>query len=290
MPKRKVAFARVNRRADEGFERRRFADDMRQLAEAHNTRKEVAGKEWIAADMTVDVSGDFLTGMLGFNESDLRRHFEPDAWSWLKAERHTASGASEKAIVPFAVDLRDDRRWVGHATSPRIRAETYAYGFAVALNVAVGDLGLWPSDWEVDLVVEPIAVEEWIKRHPDIREFTRTVKLPNPGRDISDDLAEMRALAAKTKEETFTAQYDKTLRITDEIGRLTQEFAEKLQGLGEGQVEISLEARGRDQVYRFSSRKQTDSVFIDDYGDDWELGMQLVLDAVRAYSEERASS
>jgi hypothetical protein len=77
---------------------------MARLADAHNTRQEVRDKEWIAADMTIDPSGDFLTGMLGFSDPDHRRDFESDAWSWLKAERTTASGASEKAIVPFAVD------------------------------------------------------------------------------------------------------------------------------------------------------------------------------------------
>jgi hypothetical protein len=159
----------------------------------------------------------------------------------------------------------------------------------VALNAAIRAMKLWPSEWEVDLVATPMAVEEWVREHPDIRTFRRVVKRPNPGRDISEDIEEMRALAARTKEEKFTAGYDKTLRITDERGKITDEVVEKLQGLGEGQVEVYLEARGPDHVYRFSSRRQTDSLWIDDFGDNWELGMQLVLDAVRRYSEHRAS-
>src|SRR6266508_3556064 len=110
---RQVAFGRLNRRVpdQQSFARRPFAEDMRALAESRQTRAEIDEREWLAADLTVDVSGDFMTGILGYAEAELRRDFEDQAFSWIKGRTSMAEGASRRTTVPFAVDLREDRRW-----------------------------------------------------------------------------------------------------------------------------------------------------------------------------------
>lgn len=282
---KKITFSRINRPPQEGFLGRPFSEDMQILADARETRSIINDREWIAADLTVQ--GDFLTGLLGYSEEDHFRRFEPDTWSWLKAERLSAEGASESAIVPFAVDLRSDRRWVANANSQRIQAATFAKGFSIALNAAVRALNLWPSDWDVDLITSAVTVEEWVRKHPDVRSFRRVVKHPNPGRKLSNDLKEMRELAARRKTEQFTAGYDRTLRFLDEDGGLIREVQDKLEGLDEGYLDVYIEARGPGHSVRFSSRQRSDSVYVDEYGTDWEWGMQLVLDALRTYSQNR---
>lgn len=81
----RVAFGRINRRLPEShqtLEMRPFKEDMLALAESRETRAVVRDREWIAADMSLDASGTFMTGVLGFAEEEVLRDFEPEAFSW----------------------------------------------------------------------------------------------------------------------------------------------------------------------------------------------------------------
>lgn len=285
----KVAFARVNRRADEHLGALQpFKEDMEALALSRQTRSLERVREWIAADMKLDPSGDWLTGLIGFREPEARRQFEEDAYSWLKAPVTVAEDASQRNIVPFAIDLREDRRWVGHAVSGKVTASTFAGGLERALNAAIAATGLMPAEWNVDPITSRTTVEEWVREHPDIRVFTRSVKIPNPVDDLSDEIEEMRQLAARNKKEQFTAGYDQNLRVAEVDGSLTELAREKLEGLEEGYIDIYFEARGPGQKYTFDSRRKVDWVYVDDYGADLDLGVELVLAAVRTYSDQRA--
>jgi hypothetical protein len=287
-PMRRIAFGRVNRRlpAQESFARRPFAEDMLILAESRETRAEDKDREWVAADMAFDPSGDFMTGILGFAESELRRDFEDHAFSWIKGRTSTAEGASRRTTSPFAVDLRDDRRWVAFAPAARIQPATFRRGFSAVLNAAVQRLKLWPSEWEFDLVLEKRTVEEWIAEHNAVFYFRRKVKLTNPGREIDEDRAEMRALAARSKEESFTAPYNRTLRLQE-----SEEFSRKLDGLETGDLEVYLRARGPGGTqFVFRSDEQPEHTFVSDFGDNLEEGIEQVLGALREYSERRAAS
>jgi hypothetical protein len=286
--RRRIAFGRVNRRLPDqlAFDRRPFADDMRILAESRETRAEADDREWVAADLTLDSSGDFMTGVLGFVESELRRDFEDEAFSWLKGRTDTAEGATRRTVSPFAVDLREDRRWVAFAVTSRIQPTTFRRGFSVALNAAVLRLNLWPSEWEVDLVLQKRTVQEWIAEHGEVFYFRRKVKLTNPGREIEEDRAEMRALAARSKEETFKASYGRTLRLQD-----SEEFIRKLDGVETGDLEVFLRARGPEgSEFVFTSDEQPEHTFVPDFGDNLDEGIDRVLDALREYSERRAAS
>jgi len=121
--RKRVAFARINRRAEatEGFGARPFRDDMRALAESHQTRAQFRGREWIAADLKILPTEDHMTGVLGFTDEETLRDFDPAAFSWVKGPIHIQEGASERTMVPFAIDLRDDKRWVAFGTSTRIQ-------------------------------------------------------------------------------------------------------------------------------------------------------------------------
>jgi hypothetical protein len=65
-----------------------------------------------------------MTGVLGFAVVDQIRSFDEETWSWTKGETVALRGAPSATTVPFAVDLRADRRWVAFATSNNIRQTT----------------------------------------------------------------------------------------------------------------------------------------------------------------------
>lgn len=71
---------------------RPFAEDMSALAESHqtvHTMRSTAGRpgrRWVAADMTITPSGEFMTGVLGFSEQQQQVTFDDEAFSWMKGE------------------------------------------------------------------------------------------------------------------------------------------------------------------------------------------------------------
>jgi len=290
---RKVVFGRINRRRSdqETLAMRTFAEDMRELAASRLTRFRELGSDgrlrrtWFAADMTVDTSGDFMTGTLGYSVFEERRSFDEDAWSWVKAPTEMADAASEETVVPFAVDLRESERWVAFATTARLQAGAFSTGLQRVLNQAVADGGLLPTEWEVDLVVSRSRVEQWLHDHPLVHLLRRTIKFTNPGRDLDDDREEMRALGARRKTEEFKAPPRGVLDTASE------EFDRKLDGTETGDLDLVLEARGEQGVrnVRFSSREAADYSTVEDFGHDLMRGMEIVLAALREYVIARSS-
>lgn len=218
MTRRRVVFGRVNRRHQSSIDQTSFEHEMRLLAALGRFEAVAGDKRWIVGDIEVDESTAFLSGIIGFTDPETRLHFDESANSWIKALSEEVEGASSKAVVPFAIDLRPSRRWTASATSPRVRAETFCKGIQLALNAARSERG-FSTDWEVDLVASRETVDEWVERHPDVRLIRRTVKLPNPGRDVSEDIRQMRDLAAARKTEEYTAPYKQNLRAVDDEGR-----------------------------------------------------------------------
>ncbi len=287
MKKRRVVFGRVNRRYQSSIDQTPFDTEMRLLAYLGRFEAVEGDKRWLVGDLQVDESVSFLSGVIGFTDPETRLHFDETADSWIKALSQEVEGASSKAVVPFAIDLRPDRRWTATVTSPRVRAETFRTGIELALNAARSRYGFL-TDWEVDLVTSRATVDEWIENHPEVRLIRRTIKLPNPGRDISDDIREMQALAAGRKQETYTARYNQSLRAVDDDGRTSDEVKKLTIGTDTGQVTLHLEARGPAGVVTFRSATNADETYVADFADDWQLGIEFVLSALREYSQERA--
>lgn len=260
---------------------------MRMLAELGRFEATEGDKRWIVGDIEVDDSTSFLSGIIGFTDPETRLHFDESANSWIKALSEEVEGASSKAVVPFAIDLRPERRWTASVTSPRVRAETFCTGIELALNAARSARG-FSTDWEVDLVASPATVEEWVERHPAVRLVRRTVKLPNPGRDISEDIRKMRDLAAARKTEEYTARYNKNLHAVDNEGRASDAIKDIAAGIDTGQVELYLEARAPGGIIKYRWTSNIDEVYIADFADDWQLGIEFVRDALREHSERRA--
>jgi hypothetical protein len=72
---RQVRYARINRRqppVQETLAMRSFAEDLTELTESHLTQftqpdpQTDETRTWTAADMSVQLDGDFMTGILGF--------------------------------------------------------------------------------------------------------------------------------------------------------------------------------------------------------------------------------
>ena len=287
MRKRRVVFGRVNRRYQSSIDQTPFDTEMLMLAGLGRFEATDGTKRWIVGDIKVDESMPFLSGIIGFTDPETRLHFDESADSWIKALSQEVEGASSKAVVPFAIDLRSDRRWTATVTSPRVHAETFRRGIELALNAARVSRG-FQTDWEVDLVASRATVEEWVERHPEVRLIKRTIKLPNPGRDLSEDIQEMQALAARRKEESYTAGYNQILRAVDDDGHPSDAMKTLTTGTDTGQVTLYMEARGTAGTFKFSSATNTDETYVDDFADDWQLGIEFVLSALREYSKNRA--
>lgn len=289
---RKVRFARINRRRPPGQETlamRSFAEDLAVLAESHLTTfmqpdpQTGNTRTWTAADMSVQPDGDFMTGILGFSTPDQQKIFDADAWSWVKGETVALDAATRRTVAPFAVDLRDSQRWVSFAPTANLRPTIFTSGLEQALNHAVSAAGLIPTEWEVDLVTSRAEIDEWLRAHPLVHFIRRTIKIPNPGRDIDDDRAEMRALAAKRKKEEFSAGRNGALNIDSD------EFRQKLDGTQTGDLVLQMvahDAQGSGQS-KFDSQNAADESLIDEFGLDLMLGMDLVLEALRVYVRDR---
>jgi hypothetical protein len=279
---KRVAFGRINRRlpdTHQTLDMRPLREDLVQLVESRELRAEVKGREWIAADMSLDASGDFMTGVIGYSQAELKRDFDDETFSWVKGPTREDPGASVDTLVPFAIDIRDDRRWVGFVPSRLIRTRAFSEGFTILLNKAVEAVRLIPAEWEVDMLSTLTTIEEWLDDNPDVVLFVRTVKFTNPGRDISAERAEMRALSAKAKKEHFIATSQGYLNLQD-----NPEFVDLTEGIETGDVDIELRARsGR----RYLSVDHAAEDYVDDFGHDLQTGMARVLDAVRRYAESK---
>ena len=280
-------FGRINRRTpNQGvLQPREFAVDMIALADSHETVHTVRstggrpGKRWVAADMTVTLDGEFMTGLLGYSEQQQQVTFDDESFSWMKGEVADTDSASEQTIVPFAVDLRQGARWIGFATTQRLPAQSFRTGLESVLNEAVAAMGLIPVDWEVDLVTSTSRIYDWLRVNPRVHRLVRTLKFSNPGRDIDEDRQEMRALAANRKTEEFKAAPRKELNIE------SQEFQEKLEGTETGDLHVVMEARGAHGVrnVRFNSNDTVDNSMVEDFGTNLQLGIDIVLSALREY-------
>jgi hypothetical protein len=124
-----------------------------------------------------------MMGVLGFSQPERLTDFDEETFSWIKGERRTEHGASERTMVPFAVDIREEYRWVAFATAYRIRPSGFARGLASTLTTAVTKAGKIPVEWDVDLVADVTEVEEWLERHPDVFHFERVLRLSQPCAD-----------------------------------------------------------------------------------------------------------
>ena len=287
MSPRRVVFGRINRRYQGSIDPSSYDIEMYMLSELGRFEASQGDKRWIVGNIARDESTFFLSGIIGFTNPEIRLHFDEASDSWIEAFSEEVEGASSQAIVPFAIDLRPDRRWTASVTSPRIRAETFCRGIELAINVARYRLG-FETDWEVDVVTSRATVDRWVELHPEIRMIKRIVKLPNPRRDISQDIRDMQDLAARRKEEQYTAGRNQRLRAVDDAGRASDAIKNLTVGMDTGQVEINMEARGPRGGYKFRSVTNADDIRIPDFMDDWQLGIEVVLDALREYSDQRA--
>jgi hypothetical protein len=262
----------------------------RHLSQHGQAVAETRAGEWWVKDLTIDPSETFFSGTIGLSQTQTTLRHAEDQPSWVKAQTHTEVGARGGQVAPFAIDLRDERRWVAFAAAGHAPS-TVAYTLAVAVSRALQDLPVRTPAWDFDLVYSKSSVTEWVREHNDVREFVRIVKRPNPVRNVNDEVAELNAINAGRKAEHFVAARQRNLRLLDLDGNLRPEFEGLLEGSESGYVEIRLESRGRKgtAAYRYRQEEYADHAFIEPFGDDLQGGMAAVVDALREYSDRRAA-
>lgn len=281
----RVAYGRINRRTDgqQTLQPRPFSEVMRMLAESHETRAQLGGKQWIASDLQLRDNGDTMIGVLGYEVSEQMLAFAEKDFSWLKGTTQLVQGAHPDTVVPFAVDLRDKRRWVAVAVSARIQHSAFANGLQAVLNAAVEKLGLLVTDWEVDMITSSSNVLEWVANHSGIKVFRRTVRFSNPGRNLDDDKADMRSIGATVKETEYRALRDQSLNLSENPA-----FIEMLDGMDRGDVDVQLVAENQGVRQRYSSKDRPDEDFVSAF-DTLQDGMESVLSALRVYSSQQSA-
>lgn len=264
---KRVVFARINRRLKrrtEPLNPTSFGEEMRVLIERGETtavqhQTGEPDKTWHAGDFTIHPDGTFVTGTLGYSESRTDRVFDEASRSWLKGQAEDRDSGSDQTISVFAVDLRDEYRWVAFTTAPRLQYNQFRKGLELVLQAAVMEAGLIGHTWEVDLVTSKAEVHAWLEDNPHVRKLVRTVKFTNPGRDIDDDREEMDALGAARLREEYTPP-----RL-GELNTASPEFDAKLDGLSSGFVDVQLEAQepGGKTRTRFNSKERAESTEIE---------------------------
>ena len=280
----RVAFGRINRRTpDQGeLTDRTFVEDLLSLANSHLTEVVepatllTARRHWIAADMTLTPDGNFLTGTLGYSESLTHIDFNRESWSWQKGEQREADSGSEDTVVPFAIDTRENNRWVAFAVARRMQASQFRRGLQLVLQAAVAEHRTIAAEWEVDLITSRAEIYAWLAENPRVHLMKRTVKFTNPGRDLDEDRRAMRELGARRMTEEYAAHPNRTLNTG------SAEFAEKLDGVETGNVEIDLTARSEEGSTQanFTTRERPSTTFVDAFRD-LPSGIELMLRALR---------
>ncbi len=278
-------FARINRRTKQpNLEIRPFREDMVALASQGRLelRAQVRRLEFIAGDLTTTPDGNFLTGLLGFAEEETLRQFEADAHSWLKGETADLQGATRQTVVPFAVDLREHRRWTAHATTARIRSTFFRQAFAAVLNHAVASLRMLPVDWEVDPVMSTTALADWITEHPEVIRIERIVKLTNPLKDVDDARRKMRALGGDTYRDVVSAGRSERLDVDNDT------FRAHVAPIETGDAVVEIVARmGEAGTQRFRSETHRERTVIPPYAQDLQTGIERVLGVLAEFSDQR---
>lgn len=286
---KKLYFARINRRPRRGTGQSAlggasFHDELSALVASRDMiwQDDKAGRTWIAADLQWTPDGNFVTGILGFKESRVDIDFDEDAWSWSKGAEEERDSASDRTLVPFAIDANDDYRFVAFIPTARLKRGGFRRGLKKVLQAAVATQGILGNDWEVDLVVEEEVLRAWVAEHPLVFRLTRVVKFTNPGRQLDEDRRRMEQLDANRKRETFSARRGQSL----DTG--SQEFEEAIEGIEEGFVDVTLASRapsGRGQV-TFSTNNRAAGVDVDP-GPTSEMQVSTALDHVRGFHSSR---
>ena len=262
---------------------RSFLTDLLVLADSHLTEvvepetATHARRHWIAADMTLTADGRFLTGTLGYSESLTHLDFNRDSWSWQKAEQRAADSGSEDTVVPFAIDTAEAERWIAFATARRMQANQFRRGLELVLQEAVAAEKAIAADWEVDLITSRAEIDQWLARNPRVYKLKRTLKFSNPGRNLDEERRAMQRLRARRLTEEYAAHPNRQLDVE------SPEFAEQLEGVETGFVDIEMEARSEEggSVHRFLMTPMEMNAFVDSFGSDLHRGMEIILRALQ---------
>lgn len=199
-----------------------------------------------------------MTGILGFESEETYISFDPDSFSWVKGDRSDVSGATNETMVPFAIDARDDRRYVAFTTTRRIKATTFCEALSAVLTEASDAEGWEGLVWEVDLITDTAELDDFLADNPNLTMIQRNVRRPNPkGEYLEEDLQRMDTVSARTLSETYRIRQN--VPVTAEATELIKA------GLEEGFTEVKLESTSNGVSVKFDSRKRRKRTVIEDF-------------------------
>ena len=277
--RQQVLFARINRRPQQPLELRPFKEVILSLVENRNTKAEHSGKTWIAGDL--EVREDVLVGVIGFVVDEMITQFDLTEWSWLKGTRRIETGATTSTLAPFAIDLRAKGRWVAFSPKGHLNAKTFPGGFHAVLSEALKNQNELFFDWDIDMVSSSQALREWVSQHPRITKMSLNFRFDNPGRDLSSDREQMRALGSRKMEKIFHPAPRSTLHVDAELDELSEE-------LDRTDLDIELTAKEGNGEVKFNTKSSREVRFVDDFSDDLSLGMDHMQEQLLDFIDGRA--
>jgi hypothetical protein len=278
-----VIIGRINRRPDTlGADLASFHDEMEALVTRESWEAPAVARNWLASDLKWDPSKTFVTGLVGYQDSEV--YFTPDQKdrSWSKAKQDTTKGGTSKTVVPFAIDAREDHQWIAFAQAAKVRSKTFRQAMTALLTQAAINANLMPAVWDVDPVVEPETVLDWIRENPDVATLTRIVKFPNARPEKYDiDREVMRELNTPKLTEIYKPPEGERVH-TDSAA-----FSEMLNELERGYIEMKLVSGRGTEVVRFNSASRKHDEVIEAYGRDFDRGISLVLSKLVSWVSKR---
>jgi hypothetical protein len=278
--KQQLAFARINRRPQQPMDLPPFRQVVLAMVSARDLYADRGDKKWIAADFELRYHETMLVGIIGYTTIEIRTQFDLTEWSWLKGPQAIESGATNRTLAPFAIDLREKNRWVAFAPKGYLNVRSFPAGLRAILFEGLSRQRQGFLDWDVDIVGNAIALREWVEQHPHVRSMKLTLRMTNPGRDLSSDREAMRAIGAGRLDKIYYPKAKTNLHVEGELRELEEE-------LGGTDVDVKLTARERGGPVSFDSKTSREQRFVDAFGDDLRTGMDLVAEALVQFATER---
>ena len=233
-------------------------------------------REWLLGNRHILRGESALTGQVGW-ERDVEEQtsrYDRETQEW----RDEVGVAGQSARAPFAFD--GNTRVLGVLKHASFRETTIAHVFQTLLREGENAME-WPTtEWSVEPILDERDFFAWLESVQSVTSITMVAKLPNP-----DGLEEFGPVWQEMQDRQARLISTKLVAADDEVGLQGLRQDARLQGnlamgtQGFGHVLAKGRQNGHDKP--FDQRDKVAREVVDELGQTWEEGSQVVLDTTR---------